>query len=101
MANVAPQFVTVIFNLLSTRVNGGYLPRRITQYSLKFIEYSAEKSLTYKVLKPNLETLLCRIVFPVLCFNDEDQELWDDDPSEYIRRATDYMQDFVNPQVHV
>ncbi len=27
------------------------------------------------------------VVFPMLCFDDEDAELWADDPQEYIRKV--------------
>ena len=27
------------------------------------------------------------MVFPLCCFGDEDDELWRDDPQEYIRKA--------------
>jgi hypothetical protein len=27
------------------------------------------------------------VVFPLLCFDDEDAELWQDDPQEYIRKV--------------
>lgn len=31
--------------------------------------------------------LCCSVVFPMLCFDDEDAELWADDPQEYIRKV--------------
>ena len=34
-----------------------------------------------------------------MCFSDEDQELWESDPQEYVRRATDPMTEYVSPQV--
>ena len=27
------------------------------------------------------------VVFPMLCFSDEDEELWRNDPHEYIRKV--------------
>lgn len=29
----------------------------------------------------------CSVVFPMLCFDDEDAELWEEDPQEYIRKV--------------
>ena len=34
-----------------------------------------------------LTCALCSVVFPMLCFDDEDAELWEDDPQEYIRKV--------------
>jgi len=97
--NVAGQFVGIAYQVLSTRLNGGYLPGRITQFCCKYLEYTVGISTVYKQLKPNVEPLLCGLIFPMLCFNDEDQELWDNDPQEYVRKSTDPFTEYVNPQV--
>ena len=31
------------------------------------------------------QDILKQIVFPFMCFTDQDQEMWDNDPHEYIR----------------
>lgn len=36
---------------------------------------------------PPTPPLCCSVVFPMLCFDDEDAELWEDDPQEYIRKV--------------
>ena len=41
----------------------------------------------YTVLLPRLDVLLFEIVFPLMCFNDNDQKLWDEDPHEYVRKG--------------
>lgn len=41
----------------------------------------------YNLLQPHLHTLLFEIVFPLMCFNDNDQMLWDEDPHEYVRKG--------------
>ena len=37
------------------------------------------------------------VVFPLMCHSDKDQELWDCDPSEYIRQKNDIYEDLVSP----
>lgn len=41
----------------------------------------------YQLLQPRLDVLLFDIVFPLMCFNDNDQKLWDEDPHEYVRKG--------------
>eukprot|EP00887_Chlorella_sp_A99_P003658 scaffold7.g3658.t1 len=39
------------------------------------------------------QQLLLSVVFPLLCFNAEDAELWRDDPQEYVRKGYDVIED--------
>lgn len=48
---------------------------------------SISKNSMYNLLQPHLDTLLFEIVFPLMCFNDNDQMLWDEDPHEYVRKG--------------
>ena len=43
--------------------------------------------LPFSPTPPPLACALCSVVFPMLCFDDEDAELWEDDPQEYIRKV--------------
>ena len=36
---------------------------------------------------PHAASLLRSVVFPLMCFTDDDEELWRDDPHEYIRKV--------------
>lgn len=45
------------------------------------------KPVTYKMMKPQLELILFEMVFPLLCFNEQDAELWRDDVHEYVRKG--------------
>jgi len=98
-STVAVQFVTLVLQQLSLRANGGVLPKRLSQYCFKFLDLACGVSSTYKVLKPHAQNLLCGLVFPIMCFSEEDQELWEQDSLEYVRRATDPFAEFTSPQV--
>lgn len=41
----------------------------------------------YQLLLPQLDVLLFDIIFPLMCFNDNDQTLWNEDPHEYVRKG--------------
>jgi hypothetical protein len=47
---------------------------------------SVKHKTTWAVIKPNFGMLLESFIFPQLCFSDEDVQLWDEDPIEYIQR---------------
>ena len=48
---------------------------------------SISRNSMYTLLQPRLDVLLFEIVFPLMCFNDNDQKLWDEDPHEYVRKG--------------
>ena len=48
---------------------------------------SISRNSMYTLLQPRLDALLFEIVFPLMCFNDNDQKLWDEDPHEYVRKG--------------
>jgi hypothetical protein len=48
---------------------------------------SVNTSKTWKVVKPHFLDLLGRAIFPVLCHSEADEELWEDDQQEFIKRA--------------
>ena len=41
----------------------------------------------YNLLQPHLDVLLFEVIFPLMCFNDNDQMLWEEDPHEYVRKG--------------
>jgi hypothetical protein len=77
---------------------GGYLPDRVVNYALQLLEYAVPKPAPYKVLAPALPELLLRVVFPLLCFNEDDAALWEGDPHEYIRKGYDIIEDMYSPR---
>ena len=83
----------------------GYIPPRIVAYSFLYLteafafSFSLHfcypqcshllrilPSVTYKALVPHIEQFLETVLFPVMFFTSEDQEIWDSDPQEFIRR---------------
>ncbi|KAG5137767.1 hypothetical protein JHK82_022498 [Glycine max] len=110
-------------NLLNVIRVGGYLPDRvinlILQYlsnrclmdvSISFLNVKSDpgtkfllsanisRNSMYTLLQPRLDALLFEIVFPLMCFNDNDQKLWDEDPHEYVRKGYDIIEDLYSPR---
>jgi hypothetical protein len=45
----------------------------------------------YQLMQPLMGIILFEIIFPLLCFNDNDQTLWDEDPHEFVRKGYDEL----------
>ncbi|RZB54080.1 importin beta-like SAD2 [Glycine soja] len=85
-------------NLLNVIRVGGYLPDRVINLILQYLSNSISRNSMYTLLQPRLDVLLFEIVFPLMCFNDNDQKLWDEDPHEYVRKGYDIIEDLYSPR---
>ncbi|KPI88638.1 hypothetical protein ABL78_2242 [Leptomonas seymouri] len=57
------------------------------------------KSAYVRVLHPHAEELMTTLLFPRLAFTAEDEELWDDNPEEYVRKQTNPAGDLYSAKV--
>lgn len=96
--NYAGKILECHLNLLNIIRVGGYLPDRVTNLILQYLSNSISKNSMYNLLQPRLDVLLFEIVFPLMCFNDNDQKLWDEDPHEYVRKGYDIIEDLYSPR---
>ncbi|GMI92940.1 enhanced miRNA activity 1, SUPER SENSITIVE TO ABA AND DROUGHT2, UNARMED 9 [Hibiscus trionum] len=96
--NYAGKILGCHLNLLDFIRVGGYLPDRVTNLILQFLSSSISKNSMYTLLQPQLDVLLFEIVFPLMCFNDNDQKLWEEDPHEYVRKGYDIIEDLYSPR---
>ena len=46
-----------------------------------------------------MDTLISHVLFPILCQSDEDIELFDSDPSEYLHRKMNFYEEVTAPDV--
>lgn len=68
-------------------LQGEWLSPRVLNLCLQYLSHALTLSATWKHMKQHTNNLLTRCVLPLMCFNDEDDELWRDDPHEYIRKV--------------
>lgn len=73
--------------LLHPLASGGWLAPRCTNLALQFVTAAVEEKAGYAALKPHIDGLLLHVVLPMLSFNDDDSELWADDPAEFVRKV--------------
>ncbi|CAD6250991.1 unnamed protein product [Miscanthus lutarioriparius] len=84
--------------LLNAIRSGDYLPDRVVNLVLQYLTNSVTKNSMYQMMQPQIDILIFEIIFPLMCFNDNDQKLWDEDPHEYVRKGYDIIEDLYSPR---
>ncbi|XP_076861365.1 importin-8 isoform X3 [Brachyhypopomus gauderio] len=74
-----------------------YVSARVLQLALSYLTQCIYHSLTWKTMKPHMQTISQDVVFPLMCYKDEDEKLWQEDPYEYIRMKFNMYDDHVFP----
>jgi importin-7 len=46
---------------------------------------------------PHIVDIIQDVIFPLLCYSEADDELWESDPVEYIRLKFDVFDDYTSP----
>ncbi|KAI6098151.1 armadillo-type protein [Pisolithus sp. B1] len=65
-----------------------WLSRKCLYHILSFYTECIKPKATWALLKPQVMTLVGRVVYPQLCFDHSRQQLWEADPIEYVRAST-------------
>ncbi|KAK9857688.1 Armadillo-like helical [Penicillium brevicompactum] len=76
-----------------------WLSNSALSYTLVFMEECVKPKAMWDHLKPHMENLIAHFVFPILCQSDEDIELFEDDPSEYLHRKLNFYEEVSAPDV--
>ncbi|KAJ5711431.1 hypothetical protein N7488_005587 [Penicillium malachiteum] len=76
-----------------------WLSNSAISYTLVFMEECVKPKAMWDHLKPHMENLIAHFVFPILCQTDEDIELFEDDPSEYLHRKLNFYEEVSAPDV--
>ncbi|KAK2079907.1 hypothetical protein QBZ16_002302 [Prototheca wickerhamii] len=78
---------------LAGLAQGRYLAGRACNLILQYLTQALAFAHTWKALKPVLAELLPAVIFPMLCFTAADDELWREDPAEFVRKGYDIVED--------
>ncbi|KAF2813681.1 ARM repeat-containing protein [Mytilinidion resinicola] len=68
-------------------------------YILNFLDECIKPKSMWNLLKPHTETLISHLLFPVLCQSDEDIELFETEPQEYLHRKLNFYEEVTAPDV--
>src|SRR5258708_785034 len=85
--NLVPEILKVIFEQIQLWVEKKiWIANSCLFNMLGFLEKSVHEKTSWLLVKPHVETLISHVIFPLLCPTDEDLELFEDDPEEYIHK---------------
>ncbi|KAG9315992.1 armadillo-type protein [Chiua virens] len=94
----APEIFKVYLQQVELYVSKqAWLSKKCQYQIFQFFTACIKPKSTWILLKPHVETLVASFVFPHLCFNPADQELWDSDPVEYVRASVDEYENVSSP----
>uniref|UniRef100_A0A0E0CKF1 Importin N-terminal domain-containing protein n=1 Tax=Oryza meridionalis TaxID=40149 RepID=A0A0E0CKF1_9ORYZ len=96
--NYAGRILGCHLQILNAIRTGDYLPDRVINLVLQYLTNSVTKNSMYQLMQPQIDIILFEIIFPLMCFNDNDQKLWDEDPHEYVRKGYDIIEDLYSPR---
>lgn len=74
-----------------------FVAPRILQQSINYLKNGISNSLHWKVMRPHIQAIIQEVIFPLMCYTEEDDELWQEDPYEFIRVKYDIFEDFISP----
>lgn len=97
--HVATQFLGPVCETLNLRPMGQFCTDRVVHLCLTYVDLAVELAATYRLLKPHLDFLLYKVCFPTICLTQEDIEIFENDPHEFVHRQNSPLADFYDPRM--
>lgn len=94
--NASKLFLAPVMNTLALRSNGSFVTDNVFRNCIAYISGASEMSPSYKAMKPHMDFILTKVVFPSLCMTDTELEMFDTDPVEFVRRVHAAMDDWID-----
>lgn len=95
-----PEILETYFAELTVWIEGNSWMAPETQYNIiSFLEECAKVKESWKLLKPHAETVISHVIFPLLCPTDQDLELFEDEPEQYIHKQIDVFEESNTPDI--
>ncbi|CEH16723.1 Nuclear transport receptor RANBP7/RANBP8 (importin beta superfamily) [Ceraceosorus bombacis] len=99
VSTFAPRILEVYLELTVARLNSGlWLSKKAHYFIIAFYEDCVKPKSTWLLLKPHVDDLVQRFVFPLMCYTEADEELWELDAVDYVRSHLDPIEEFGTPQ---
>ncbi|XP_028613425.1 importin-8 isoform X2 [Grammomys surdaster] len=87
----------VLLKILDQYRQKEYIAPRVLQQAFNYLNQGIVHAVTWKQMKPHIQNIFEDVIFSVMCYKDEDEELWQEDPYEYIRMKFDIFEDYSSP----
>jgi hypothetical protein len=89
--------VQCLLQQLGMKQQGHYVAPRVLQLIFNYLEQVVHHTPSWTIIKPHFVTIYQDIMFPLMCYDDDDDLLWKEDPQEYIRGKYDVFEDLISP----
>lgn len=89
--------ITVLLKILDQYRQRVYVAPRVLQETLAYLNLAVGQAFSWKFLKQHMQAIIQEVLFPLMCFSDADEELYNSDPHEYIRITFDAIEDLTSP----
>ncbi|RKP10883.1 armadillo-type protein [Thamnocephalis sphaerospora] len=95
MPNVLRAYLGQVDKAIST---GAWMSQRCIALTCHLLsDRQVSWASTWAIVKPHTDALVARFIFPQLCISAADEELWQDDPVDYINKKADPLEDLRSP----
>lgn len=84
--------LTIIQEICSNNPKSAYPPRLVTLIC-DYLDSAILSNKLWKRIKIHIEPIIKLFIFPRLCFTEEDERIWAEDPYEYVHKRLDPYED--------
>ncbi|KAF2871894.1 armadillo-type protein [Massariosphaeria phaeospora] len=100
IANFAPEILKVYLQQVEKWVQKtAWLSKASLYYILNFLDECIKPKSMWNLLQPHTDNLISHFIFPVLCQSDDDIELFESEPQEYLHRKLNFYEEVTAPDV--
>ncbi|CAF3605893.1 unnamed protein product, partial [Rotaria sordida] len=89
--------IQLIFGILEAYRQKIYVSPRVVQLCLNYLRESVRHAFSWKIVQNNIVVLIQDIIYPLLCINDDDIELFNEEPIEFVRARLDFLDEYISP----
>ncbi|ORX79697.1 ARM repeat-containing protein [Basidiobolus meristosporus CBS 931.73] len=94
----APNILNTYLAQTEAYISGkAWLSKKIIYLLAMFYSDCIKHKSTWQIFKPHMESIVAHFIFPELCYKEEDQALWAEDPVEFVHKKVDPLEDFRSP----
>ena len=100
ITNFAPEILKIYLREVEKWAQElAWISKPALSHTLCFFDECVKPKSMWNHLKPHIDTLISYVLFPILCQSDEDIELFDVDPGEYLHRKLNFNEEVSAPDV--
>ncbi|KAF7637161.1 Importin N-terminal domain-containing protein [Meloidogyne graminicola] len=88
---------SLLATVLNDYINGKFISDYVLYLVLIHLSDALIQSQVWLIIKPKFELLLKNVIFPLLQYTQEDEDLWSDDCEEFLRYKYDVYEDLHQP----